>query len=195
MNKDRKVFFRYLRAFLLGVSIGLLALALESVQEIQISPFPCWEQLYLHWRIAPDSLTYNAFLHLRDNYSLLKSQAVGLRFCMLFLDHGFLYTILPALACVMSEQFKNVRAVDCIRKSLGLFGTTILTCGTAGILFLGVLGKLPVEQSFDQVLIFLLKGLQGVIAFSSVCGVLPAFLITSLCVYMANWKTQEQSPT
>lgn len=190
--KNRSSFKPYLKPILIGIILGLVSLGLESVEDIRINPFPIWQQPYLQWLMSHDGPTYHAYMHLKNDYSVLQSQAVGLRFCMLFLDHGFLYVILPSLACVLMEQFRKVRAIDCIRKSLILLAITILTFATAGIFLLGVLGELPLEQSFDQMFIYLLRGLKVLVAFLTVSGILLVFLVTSLCVYMAYWKPTEK---
>lgn len=179
-------------AFLFGLAIGALFLGVEAVGgDSQFKAFPDWDRLSVAWKSATEHQTYQSFLQLQDNYSRLKSQAIGLKFCLNALDHGFLYMILPALGCVMFEQFKSIRAIDCIRKSLSLAGTLILFLGTAAILVIAVSGKLPVEQSFDQMAIYLLRGLGILVAALTVTGVVHVFLISSLCVFMANWEPQK----
>lgn len=194
VKPTRMIVRKFAFAFLFGLAMGALFLGVEAVGgDSQFKAFPDWDRLSVAWKSATEHQTYQSLLQLQDNYSRLKSQAVGLKFCLDVLDHGFLYLILPALGCVILEQFKSIRAIDCIRKSLSLVGILILFLGTAAILVIAVSGKLPVEHTFDQMIIYLLRGLGILVAALTVTGVLHVFLLTSLCVFMANWEPQKSN--
>lgn len=186
---------KFIFPFLFGLAIGALSLALDEVGggDFQFKPFPDWDKASLDWKSATEGSNYELFLQLKENYSHLKCQAIWLKFCMAVFDHGFLYLILPALACVVLEQLKHVRAIDCIRKSLSLAAHVILFFGTAAILVIAASGKLPVEQTFDQMVVYLLRGFGILVAFLTVTGVFHVFLLTSLCVFMARWEPEKCS--
>lgn len=191
---------KYIAIILIGVGLGAIFLGLESVESVlpppfcdrTIAPFPVLSEM-LSKVAGTGNASFDSYLALRDQYAQLKTQAVVLRFSMEFLDHGFLYVGLPAMVLVFFEQFKKVRAVDCIRRSLELSATCLLAVGTTFILLSAAQGKLPVDQSFDQMIIRLLCGLKILLLFSFASGVLPLFLLICVCVLMIRWKPEEAS--
>lgn len=185
---DKKTVYKYVGAILIGAAYGVLLMAFVAVHDFSglSSGVPSVPQIAVPYLKLRNGVATTFF----DPYVELQNKGIGLRFCMILLDHGFLYIALPAALSVAFLQFKKVRAVACIQKSLESAGTFVIFVWTLWMLDLAMKGALPVNQRFDEMLMYVLSTLRTLLEILIIFPVLPIILLVSLCVNMVRWKPE-----
>jgi len=135
---------RYIIASIIGIAVGLLAIASESVMLAGVSG--------LSWNI-PDC--YENLCSNSAVFSGLAHRALWLRTCGLFLDHGFSVVIVSAFAACalvkLTELGKKRPVVRCLSRSIWLaVWMSVITAGIGALA--GLMGSWSKHLSAEQFL-------------------------------------------
>lgn len=179
----------YLKAVLLGLAAGILLMIVQASAPIPGLDYgiPYVPNLM---NISESNVSIRNAGFTRVDIAKLENTAYFLRFCLLFLEQGFAYIFTCVCASLFLTQYRHVRAVNCISKSLKFSVTVLFAIYALCVSVIIVDGLISKFYSIHDVLAVILS---SVYVFHFSFLLIGIFLLLgSLTVNMVTWKSQTQ---